>query len=451
MQQQQSVFGLGLKLVAEELAKDSSKLEQVLPAAALRVEASQICLVQSAMRLAKKCKRGTKRLCTRDVERAMAMEFGESSLYFTSDTEKPLEAHAKSAAMPSIQVYHDVEVNLKDFVEASVESVPRIPLAPTYSVHWLAVDGIQPAIPENQIRVGDSAAASGTGPGKKLEGAAVMTRELQLYYDKTVQVLLEAETSITGNSEQSRRVLASLGGDAGIDRLVPHLVHFIRQRVDNLSKGKASSGVTTTTTTLAGLWTCMRVAHALLSNESLSNLELYLHELLPSLLTCVVGQSLCSSTLSASQDHWALRDFAAQVVALVCKKFAEQYAGLQPRVSKVFAQALELSGNALTSRYGGVVGLCQLGPLAVDSLLVPYLTCHPEFVAQLEQAMREGGGEDSSTEVEFVTKVEAFKVCHAIRIALQTATGMDSDKYLLLQELGCEQLHAASTQVEVLW
>lgn len=446
-QQQQSAFGLGLKLVAEELAKDASRLEQVLPAAALRVEASQICLVQSAMRLAKKCKRGTKRLCTRDVERAMAMEFGESPLYFTSDTEKPLEAHAKSAVLPSIQVYYDVEVNLKDFVEASVESVPRIPLAPTYSVHWLAVDGVQPAIPENQVRAGDSAiGAAATGPGKKLEGAAVMTRELQLYYDKTLQVLLEAETSVTGNSEQSRRVLASLGADAGIDRLVPHLVHFIRQRVGNLSKGKGAAA-STTTTTLAGLWTCMRVAHALLSNESLTNLELYLHELLPSLLTCVVGQSLCPSTLFASQDHWALRDFAAQVVALLCRKFAEQYAGLQSRVSKVFAQALELPGNALTSRYGGVVGLCQLGPLAVDSLLVPYLACHPEFVAQLEQAMlREEG--DGSTEVEFVTRVEAFKVCHALRLALQTTAGMDADKYALLQELGCEQPHA---QVEVLW
>lgn len=450
-QQQQLPFVPALKLVAEEVAKDVSKFDLVLPSASLRVEASQQCIVDTALRLAKKCKRGTRHLCVRDVERAIEMETGETPLYFTSETEKALDAQPKSTSQPVLQVYYDMDVQLKDFVQQQEQQIPKVPIAPTYTVNWLAVDGVQPNIPENQVKSASGTAAllaatetNNTGAKKRAleqEDVAVMTRELQLYYDKTLQVLLEAEISNGGGEQAVRRVLNSIANDAGIDRLVPHFVAFICQRVKDLA-------ATTTTTALPGLWTAVRLAHALITNESLKNVELYLHDLLPSLLTCVVAQSLCAASLSSSQDHWSLRDFAAGCVALVCKKFAETYVGLHQRVCKVFTNALESNTHALTSRYGGICGLAALGPGTVDSLLVPYLVCNPQFIAQLEAAMEEES-EFEETEQEFVTRIEAFRVFHALRQALVQTKQLDANKAQLLNALGYEQ-HAVVGFME-LW
>ena len=36
-----------------------------------------------------------------------------------------------------------------DLAELTSTPIPRLPLAPTLRAHWLAIDGVQPAIPEN--------------------------------------------------------------------------------------------------------------------------------------------------------------------------------------------------------------------------------------------------------------------------------------------------------------
>jgi hypothetical protein len=62
-------------------------------------------------------------------------------LLLTSEAEKVLEAKAKSSASASLQIYHDQEVDLNDYI-ARAEHLPKVPIAPTFSVHWLAVGGL---------------------------------------------------------------------------------------------------------------------------------------------------------------------------------------------------------------------------------------------------------------------------------------------------------------------
>jgi transcription initiation factor TFIID subunit 6 len=59
----------------------------------------------------------------------------------------------------------------------------------------------------------------------------------------------------------------------------------------------------------------MRVANAILHSQHL-NAEPYLHQLMPSILTCVVGRYNCGGPL---EDHWSLRQYAAGLVGVICR------------------------------------------------------------------------------------------------------------------------------------
>lgn len=57
-----------------------------------------------------------------------------------------------------------------------------------------------------------------------------------------------------------------------------------------------------------------------------------LHELIPSVSTCIVSRQLC---LRPEMDnHWALRDFAARLMAQICKTFNTSTNNLQTRVTR---------------------------------------------------------------------------------------------------------------------
>ncbi len=102
----------------------------------------------------------------------------------------------------------------------------------------------------------------------------------------------------------------------------------------------------------------MTMAHCVLTSPHL-NVEPYLHQLMPPILTCLVGKRLCSSV---SDDHWALRDYAASLVALVCKRFGFAYSDLQPRITKTLVAAFLDPNKPLTTHYGAIEGLSMSVP-----------------------------------------------------------------------------------------
>lgn len=93
-------------------------------------------------------------------------------------------------------------------------------------------------------------------------------------------------------------------------------------------------------------------------------------QLMPALLTCTVHRRLCASPLD---DHWAVRDAAARVVARVCARYGSAYPALQPRVTQTLLGALRDRGRPLTTHYGAIVGLAALGAHIVHGLLLPEL------------------------------------------------------------------------------
>lgn len=72
-------------------------------------------------------------------------------------------------------------------------------------------------------------------------------------------------------------------------------------------------------------------------------------------------------------NHWALRDFAARLMAQICKNFNTSTNNLQTRVTRLFSSALQNEKTQLSSLYGAVAGLSELGTEVIKVFIVPRL------------------------------------------------------------------------------
>ena len=134
--------------------------------------------------------------------------------------------------------------------------------------HWLAVEGVQPSIPQNPTTADSrNQELVPKGPGANPNLAAfsgndnvtvkplvkhILSKELQLYFEKICSALLD-ET----NDEYQVAALASLRSDPGLHQLVPYFVQFIAEKVTHKLKD------------LFTLTQMMQLTSAMLDNESL--------------------------------------------------------------------------------------------------------------------------------------------------------------------------------------
>lgn len=70
-------------------------------------------------------------------------------------------------------------------------------------------------------------------------------------------------------------------------------------------------------------------------------------------------------------NHWALRDFAARLMAQICKNFNTSTNNLQTRVTRLFSSALMNEKTPLSSLYGSLAGLSELGSEVIKVFIIP--------------------------------------------------------------------------------
>ena len=231
-------------------------------------------------------------------------------------------------------------VSLSDMAKAPL---PKLPLAPELTMHWLAVDGVQPVIPENpSILLSMHAHNLGDHPQ--------LSKEICQFYYRVTGILSSSEIG----DRSLRAVLMALGRDNGLQELLPHLSLYFQKEV------KAS------TRSLRRLKTLVAGIEALWSNPHL-HVEFHLQQMLPAVFTCIVASKLSASP---AEDHWTLRAHAAHVIAKVCAKFSSLFPDLQARVCKTYIDAMQ-PDKTLASMYGGLVGLSALGQNVVRTILLP--------------------------------------------------------------------------------
>ncbi|CAH1118386.1 unnamed protein product [Phaedon cochleariae] len=314
------------------------------------------------------------KLMQTDVDAALRMKNIEPQYGFQST--EPLPFRFASGGGRELHFLEEKEVDLNDLLQ---NINPKAPLECTLRPHWLCIDGVQPTIPENPPPVAkntqklDSVDPVNKKPAKESSGKPT-TGKQKLRNVETVQIkqLATHELSVEQQlyykeiteacvgSDEARRAeaLQSLASDPGLHEMLPRMCTFIIEGVR----------VNVVQNNLALLIYLMRMVKAILDNQSLY-LEKYLHELIPSVTTCIVSKQLCMRP--ELDNHWALRDFASRLMAQICKNFNTSTNNIQTRVTRMFTNALQQDKVPLSSLYGALQGLSELGTEVTRIFILP--------------------------------------------------------------------------------
>ncbi|EEQ81386.1 hypothetical protein NCER_102196 [Vairimorpha ceranae BRL01] len=196
----------------------------------------------------------------------------------------------------------DEELDIEEYLE---RPLPKIPLNTSIQSHWLAIEGVQPQTAQNPILIQKTEQKKDTlityqeETELKSQNKHILTKELNMYFEKIIQTM-ETDEDIA---------IECLKNESGIQQLVPYFIHhFNQQIIKNLKVTEK-------------LKTVIMMYNSLLNNQYIF-IDPYLHQILPSLLTCVVGKSVDDSVRYLSSD----------VIKFVYDNFASKYKTLGPRI-----------------------------------------------------------------------------------------------------------------------
>ncbi|TCD67164.1 hypothetical protein EIP91_000449 [Steccherinum ochraceum] len=365
--------------VAESL-NNSTLNDAVASALASDVEYRIHQVVEEAARFMRHARRTT--MTTSDIDQALRV-LNIEPLYGHFPHNPPNFRRALPyPQLPTAGTVYFVEDEEIDFDRVLREEKLTLPKGVTWTAHWLAVEGVQPLIPENPPAIpketdvemnGKSPGRPGnslfppTPPsdrpspmqtGKKQQQQLVkqvLSRELQLYYTRLTSALLP-----NGPPDDAKRVaaLVSLRSDAGLQALLPYLVRWVGEGVVNALKGGVQNE-----SEARVLSVLLDVIGAILENSTLF-VEPYLHQLLPPVLS-----TLLHSTLPPTQSTH-LRTTAAQTLSHLLTQHSTTYPSLSPRIMKTLLLALISPGKSRGTREGAIRGLMGVGKEAIRKGLV---------------------------------------------------------------------------------
>jgi len=372
-------------------------------------------VIQDAVKFMRHSKRS--KLSTEDVNSSLQLRDVEPLYGFPAGS-GPI-AFREVPNHPELFYQEQRELELKDILATKL---PKPPVAVNVVPHWLAVEGVQPLIPENpppradrslrpaldasrrvqqfrapvapaevrgppaagakrprdEAREGAAGGCGAVGGGQGAGGGAgvaklvpvvahELSKELQLYFDRITATVRGG--GVGGEAPLLRAALESLATDAGLHALLPYLVQFVQEEVAcglrDVPKLRALVGV----------------VDSLARNES-AKIELYLHQLMPPVVTCMVAKKLGAKGEDA---HWGLRLKAAETMATVCEVFGERYPTIQPRVTKTLTRAMLDAAKPAATRFGAVAGIAALGTRVVRALILPNLKAILETLEEPEE------------------------------------------------------------------
>lgn len=226
-----TLFSNAAKDVAESLGITNLP-DPVASALASDVEYRVHQVIEEAARFMRHARRTT--LTTGDIDRAMRV-LNIEPLYGHSPYTTPVFRRALPfPQMASVGPVYFVEDEEIDFERVLREEKLVLPPSVRWTAHWLAVEGVQPLIPENPPAVprdDPSLTAPGAAASDKRAGQQaalvkqVLSRELQLYYDRLTSSILPSGSGTTDPTKRTA-ALASFRHDAGLQPLLPYLVRL---------------------------------------------------------------------------------------------------------------------------------------------------------------------------------------------------------------------------------
>lgn len=365
--------------VADTLGITSQLNDEVSKNLAMDVEYRIHEIIEQATKFMRHGKRKT--LTTQDIDQAMKV-LNLEPLY-GYDTSKPLQY--KEAMIGPGQTLYYVDDDEVDFETLINQPLPQVPRQTTCTAHWLAVEGVQPAIPQNpNPNEAKAMMATQTNDNSNGEDKSningnkndtnkkdldvkplvkhVLSKELQLYFNKCTEVL-KSET----NDEVRTAALESIRNDPGLHQLLPYFIQFVAEEIThNLKHIKL-------------LDTMLQLLYALLTNKSLF-VDPYIHAIVPCILTILLGKKIGGTSIpeneeepnSQTLDHFHLRLFACSLLQSILEKYSSSYNTLKPRITRTLIRAFlsPTTRSSVGTQYGALLGLTCLGPEVIRMVIV---------------------------------------------------------------------------------
>ncbi|KAF2769784.1 DUF1546-domain-containing protein [Teratosphaeria nubilosa] len=343
-----------------------------------------------ALKFMRHAKRTT--LTTQDISQALRL-LDVEPLYGYESTRPLRFGEASIGPGQPLWYVEDEEVDFEKLINAPL---PKVPREIAFTAHWLAVEGVQPSIPQNPSKdaAGTQDAASKTGAaatnptlaamsggenvGVKPLVKHVLSKELQLYFERICAAVLDQT-----NEEYRTAALMSLRTDPGIHQLLPYFVQWVADKV---------------THNLKSIWILshtLQMVHALLDNSNLM-LSPYVPSIVPAVLTCLIGKHLGNPSVDGPNGHFQLRDFSASLLSQIAQKYGPTSSTLKPRIARSCLKDWLDRHKPFGTHYGAILGLTMIaGPAGVRSLILPNLKVY-------DQHLNEGLQGDKKEQAEMV-------------------------------------------------
>lgn len=378
--------------VAEHLARDVEyRISQVL---------------EEALKFMRHAKRTA--LSTQDISQALRLL--EVEPLYGYESTRPLR-FGEASIGPGQPLFYveDEEVDFEKLINAPL---PKVPREISFTAHWLALEGVQPSIPQNPTQAdqrNQELAAKGQGANTLAAVSGndnvsvkplvkhVLSKELQLYFERICSAVVDDT-----KEEYRTSAFASLRTDPGTHQLVPYFIQFVADKVTHNLKS------------LFILTQSMQLIAALLENPSIY-IAPYVPSVVPSVLTCLVGKHLGDPAKDGPTTHFALRDYAGSLLSSIARKYSPSSSTLKPRIARSCLKHFLDSHKPFGTHYGALLGLTMIaGATGIRALVLPNLKTY-------DPHLQEGLKDESKRE-------QAEYVVHAIMRALdlleQDAIGM---------------------------
>uniref|UniRef100_A0A183C962 Transcription initiation factor TFIID subunit 6 n=1 Tax=Globodera pallida TaxID=36090 RepID=A0A183C962_GLOPA len=333
-----------VSVISEQFSTD------ILPSSSNVIALHVSSLIRNVIRLARKFQRSARRkwLSSEDVEAALA--------YYGHSLAILLKALIGYESIDDVGFRHVGKMGRELFVREDPEldlgavmnnPPPKLPLEVAIKAHWLAINGVQPAVPENPLPLmPKDALPMANEEDRASTSAGVTSRTLLLNQymksmRKTEQVQVKSTTTHSLSLEQQVFFLK--------------IMEAIMAPSEDEQKRLVRCNIVVHN--MAILVYLMRMIQALSQNPTIS-LEPCFHELLPAILSCILSRQI-SATQTETNTHCVLREFAADLLTQLLRRY--RLPTSTPALSAPFSRAFSDSACSLPTLYGSVYALCQLG------------------------------------------------------------------------------------------
>lgn len=253
-----------------------------------------------------------------------------------------------------------------------------------YTAHWLAIEGVQPNIPQNPSTAesrSQELVPKGPGANPALAALAgndnvsfrphvrhIISKELVLYFDRIQSAILD-DNSDNEVRQLREAALQSVRSDPGLHQLVPYFVNFIANQVTHRLDD------------LFTLRQMMELTDALIDNDNLF-LDPYAAPLSTPVLTCLMGKKLGSEEgIDALKEQYELRELSANVLGKIAERYSKSNTRLRPKLTRTCLKYFLDPSKPAAVLFGAVNGLKAAGgSQPVRVLLLPNLKAFDELI-----------------------------------------------------------------------